>query len=69
MATVLQYGMLPLHYAVERKASEAVVAALLAVHLGAAKEKDNVRPPRILRAAPRACVRACALSLAHRRAA
>ena len=40
-----QDGSLPLHYAAEKQASEAVVAALLAVHPDAAKEKDKVRPP------------------------
>ena len=36
---------LPLHVAAEYQASEAVVAALLAAHPGAAKEKAKVRPP------------------------
>ena len=37
--------MLPLHIAVADQASEAVVAALLAAHPGAAKERDKVLPP------------------------
>jgi len=38
-------GVLPLHVAAGSHASEAVVAALLAAHPGAAKEKAKVRPP------------------------
>ena len=39
-----QSGDLPLHTAAEHQASEVVVAALLAAHLGAAKETDRVSP-------------------------
>ena len=44
LVTAAQYGNLPLHDAVLDQASEAVVAALLAAHPGAAEEKDKVRP-------------------------
>ena len=39
-----QHGNLPLHLSFESRASEAVVAALLAAHPGAAKERNRVRP-------------------------
>ena len=53
-----QEGRLPLHVAARHQASEAVVAALLAAHPGAAQEKDKVRPPRLHPSALRstACV-------------
>ena len=38
--------MLPLHHALEKQASEAVVAALLAANPDALMEQDNVRLPR-----------------------
>ena len=60
-----QDGRLPLHHAARQKASEAVVATLLAAHPGAAKEKDKVlspRPHNPLRCPP-ACIRALTCSL------
>ena len=63
--------MLPLHWAVAKQASEAVVMALLAAHPGAAKEKNMVRPryPRTLRcpACLPVCIRSHALTATLRR--
>ena len=39
----MQREKLPLHFAAEKQASEAVVKALIAAHPEAAKEKDGVR--------------------------
>ena len=65
-----QDGRLPLHHAARLNASEAVVAALLAAHPGAAKEKERVHPPcpqdSLHGRAPLACI--WSHSLAHRRA-
>ena len=46
LAFAAQREGLPLHVAARYQASEAVVAALLAAHPGAAKEKCGVRPLR-----------------------
>ena len=42
---VTQYGRLPLHVAIEKKASAEVVQAVLAAYPDAAKEKGEVRLP------------------------
>ena len=44
---VTQYGMLPLHVAVECKASAEVVQAVLAAYPDAVKEKGQVRLPAV----------------------
>ena len=60
--------MLPLHVAASCQASETVVAALLAEHPGAAKEKTYVRPTRLLNV-PMPRVHACSHSPAAPRCA
>ena len=61
-AALAQRGMLPLHYAIENQASEAVVLALLEKYSEAAKEKDGVSVGGVVARLPRlacCCGAAC----------